>query len=254
MTAVLSAASAPAVVQDRTHLPLKWRPVDPGKLAGLPAPWPRLKSGFQPTLYNRVERFWTGAVEDGNEQWLIEPVTVLGESYAGTFNRTAYPHTHYAGFCTDKWLDALEELAREFPLISPILWETLAALGTRDNPLEEDTIPNVKGLPYAWGICDAAVHALGKTFPLHFHVQERLREYSGHVFQHLCGCSHILQDLQQFDGRFPLVPDTEAVKFHQEKAWLDHLLSELYLMFVAGFPFRMNPEDFNSTKVVALKD
>ena len=236
-----------------TTLPLKWHPVDVGKLAGLPAPWPRLQPNFHPHLYDRAQRFWTCVVEDGYQEWLIEPIVTLGESYLRKFDRNKYPHQHYGNFCTGEWLDALEQLAGENILISPILWETLAALGTRDNPLEEDAIPLVKGLPHAWGICDASVHALGKAYELFFHVQERLRQHSGHVLLHNCACNHIVHDVRMVSGSFPLMPDTENARDHQAKAWLDHFMSELYLMFVNGLPFRMNPEDFNSTKVISMR-
>ncbi len=198
----------------------------------------------------------TAAVQDGYQEWLTAPIVALGESFLKPFDSRAYPHKHYgAFFCTDTWLSGVDALALEFGAdFSPILWDTIASLGTRENPLEEDTILNVQGeLPYAWGICDAALHALGKTYGLFLHVQERLRRHSGHVLMHDCGCSHALQDILEVSGSFPLLKPEEPVYFKMKKAWLDHFMGELYLMFVDGFPFRMNPEDFNSTKVISLR-
>ncbi len=236
---------------------LGWAPVDPAHLADLPAPWHTLKEcGFSPTLYDRVQRFWTAVVEDGKESILRDAIVLLGESFLpqNAYRSDAHALSTDPSFPAEDWLHAVEGLAKEFPSISPILWNTIATIGQRPNPHEEASILDVQDyLPYTWGICDAALHALSKSFSLFFHTEERLREKTGHILLHGCGCSHIMNEIGTAGGAFPTLITAEQ-KATVSKEWLDHFLSELYLIHVSGFPFRMNPEDLKSVQIIGAKN
>lgn len=243
------------VAEPSREFPLAWKPVDSTKLRDLPAPWPTLRNSMSPLLYERVARFWTVAHEDGKEKFLVGPLVVLGESFLNARKPIQVPNVRTnESFNAQKWECACRQLHVTFPDIPPLLWETIASLGNRPNPTVETSIINVQDdLPFAWGICDAALHALGKSYGLFFHVQNELKDRTGHVLLHGCGCDHVVAAFRKSEGSFPKIPDDRAREFKVAKEWLDHFLSELYLIFVVGLPFRMNPEDFNSTKIVSLK-
>jgi hypothetical protein len=135
-----------------------------------------------------------------------------------------------------------------------ILWNTLAALGTRPDPHNETSILAIKEtLPYPWYICDAALHAMGKSFALHFHVQSNIWKATGAVLLHGCGCSHWVPGPEEFDEmeiRFTL-PKKLYAKCAQE--FLDHLLAEATSIVRLGYPFRLNPEHLRSTEVLGLR-
>lgn len=215
-----------------------------------------MAGSFDPLLYERAQLFWTAAKEDGVAEFLEGPLVELGESFLEPY-RPEPPLIAPVGkgFQPYRWEAALAQAASELPQVSSILWRTIAALGARPDPETETSILNVQEhLPYAWGICDAALHAMGKAYALNFHVQERLKEWTGHIFIHGCGCDHYLRGVLMQFCRFPLIPDDRPdLRAKAAKEWLDHFLSELRLIFVDGLPFRLNPEGAESQRVVAVR-
>lgn len=236
-------------------LPLNWKPVDASAL--IHPPFSHEANGaIRLFLMERIMRFWTACVEDKKQDFVLGPLVILAESFVEKeskhYSLSGISDEHFDGVA---WARACATLQREFPDIPPILWKTIASLGNRPNPTHETSIINVQDhLPYAWGICDAALHALGCSYGLFFHVQERLRRETGHILLHGCGCDHVVASLRETEtGAFPLIENLSAKKFKVSREWLDHFLSQIYLIFVGGFPFRMNPEDFDSTKIVAIR-
>lgn len=242
-------------VADLEAFPVKWRPVDETKLLLPPQPWPSLKGKLPEGYYERVSRFWTTVVEDGNERYIQGPLAVLGESFGRSFQFEGkqiglIEHETFSGVA---WIVACHHLSREFGnVIPPLLWEVIASLGTRRDPLVEVAIPTIQDeLPYPWGVCDAALHATGKAYGLLLHIEERLREKTGHILLHGCGCNHVVREVATLAGecRFPTLD-----QFRRRKAgleFLDHFLSELDLVFVRGYPFRMNPETLRSVRIIS---
>jgi hypothetical protein len=244
----------PAPVAHTPNFELGWEPVDASNLVTLPHPWPTLLAqGFDPFLYNRVERFWTAVVNDGKTEFLHDPIVLLGENFLQD-HMLETTSVETGDFSGSRWTAACRELRNEFLHIPPLLFETIATLGNRPDATHETSILNVQEhLPYPWGVCDAALHALGCSYGLFLHVEERLRSATGHILLHGCGCDHVVAGVEEVAGPFPLLRDTPAQKHKAAKEWLDHFLGQLYLIFVVGMPFRMNPEDLQSTKVVLLR-
>lgn len=238
-------------------LPLGWKPVNQERLEPLPMPWPLIKAegwgGVNTTLYGIVQRFWTVVVEDGKEEFLIEPLKILGENLQSA-GMSRHPANDASGFSPKKWLEGCLELQDDFPDVPSLLWEVVNSLGGRPEPEKEEAIMNVQEhLPYPWGMCDAALHAMGKSFGFNLHVEEKLRRHSGHILLHGCDCNHVVKNLMNVRSMsFPTIEDDPS-RFEATRAWLSHFLSELYQIYVVGLPFRLNPETVNSVQVLSFR-
>lgn len=153
-----------------------------------------------------------------------------------------------------RYLNAICELANEWGRLLPVLlWETLAALGTREDVHRERAILDIADeLPYPWYISDAAIHATGKTYPLLLAIETAINRHTGTVLLHDCGCNHLLPELPDE----PVIIRYQLPKRQRERiavAFLDHLLSEAYAIVRTGLPFRMNPAHMRSTEVLGLR-
>lgn len=202
-------------------------------------------------LYDRLHRFMSVMQEMGTLSQLEPALQILVDEQSRCFHATEYAGIENPHFSVSAWCGALEHLQHELRDVSPILWRSIASLSAREEPEVERTIIEVQSeLPYAWAISDAALHALGKSYALLLKTQSDLFDVTGMIFVHGCGCNHYIASLARLSGKveFTLTPDMQR---NVAKEWFDHFLSELYLIIVAGFPFRMNPPEHASVAVMS---
>ncbi|MEY2641024.1 MAG: hypothetical protein RL150_417 [Candidatus Parcubacteria bacterium] len=202
-------------------------------------------------LYNRLHRFMSVMQEMGALPQLEPALQILVDEQPRCFHAQEYTGIENPHFSISGWCGALEHLQHELRDVSPILWRSIASLSARQEPEVERTIIEVQDeLPYAWAISDAALHALGKSYALLLKTQSDLFEATGMIFVHGCGCNHYIASLNGMNGKveFTLTPDMQQ---NVAREWFDHFLSELYLIIVAGFPFRMNPPEHESLAVMS---
>lgn len=237
---------------------LQWTSVDPRQSVTLPDPWQYLEqSEFPPLIFERVRRFAINEERQGRGEQAWEFLKTLGRSYLpGAFQASRFEipkdNSLIRGIQT-RHLSAVSELAAQWGNIIPaIFWDTLASVGVRPDPTQEDSILNIQPwLLHPWYICDAALHAFGINYPFFFHVQSYLaRRNEGHVLFHSCGCDHQLAGMEKIVFDYEIPPEK---RLKAAKDFLDHFLGQMILITVEGYPFVMNPEAMESLQVMSLQ-
>lgn len=125
----------------------------------------------------------------------------------------------------------LQELARELPGVTPALWITLAHVAAVHGETEQ-SLMFAPDLPLPAEFADACLHAAALTTPLWWHINARVSNETGFVFNHFCGCGcHITRAQVQYS----LLGDMETVNnaFYAHLAGQYHLLRE-------GYPFNLS--------------
>ncbi len=215
-------------------------PVNPYQEVKLPEPWQSLSKRIDDDLWIRAKGFKLAAVRLGFGDVADEALSVVGRGFAEEFSPQRFapklndPHQDFK----KKFLGALQALSKEFGnRVSGAVWETLAALGTRENPHTETSILSVKDrLTLPWWMADAILHAMGKVFGWKLHVDSRLFAATGMVMEHNCDCNHAAR--MPLNGAVScfISPD----KFREATAaLLSHILSESLLIGGLKMPFEM---------------
>jgi len=220
-------------------LGLKLNPVQ-SQVVEMPPSWTLLaQSGFHTDLLERANRFKTWSVREGFAE-AEEVLELVGKGFAELFDANYF----YAEICdTDpdnqlkiQFVDTIKLLAHEFgDRISNVVWDTLAMMGTRDNPTEEVTIVSqADRLTLPWPLADAVLHSLGKVYGLKDHITSRIFDKTGYVLEHNCDCNHALKAPNGGEISVLLTPD----RFQEATAaLLSHLLSEVVLIYHLKLPF-----------------
>lgn len=184
---------------------LKVRVVNPKTSALIPPSWLKLGvRGFpHDDIGDRVAAFCRYGKERGMEEETWTVLEMLGQGFLKPFSikegfdgiNAHAPHLKLKM----RALKALEGLSEEFgDRVSSVVWRSLAALVTRDNPTEEVTIPSIADrLPYPYWMVDAVLHALGKVYGLKMHIDSRIWETTGMILEHNCDCNHALKPVSQ---------------------------------------------------------
>lgn len=229
-------------------------PVDLSQPVTLPDPWQELeRSGFHPDLMERAKAFMLKARRDKFAACAKEFLEIIGHGFrvpfaSGRF-RPAMGDPDYR-LKTDI-LEALDELSSEFGnRVSSLVWDTFAFLGTRPNPRQHATILSQADiLPHPYWAADTVLHGAAKVYSFMFHMQSRVCEKAGIVFNHNCDCGCDVREpgtgvVQCFmkPGEFP-----EATA-----ALLSHLLCESKLIMKDKLPFELglSPE---AAEVMAIE-
>lgn len=205
-------------------------------------------------LSNRLHAFLSIAKSDGCLRTLLPAISQTLTEHPRKFSKHEYmtslmiqgPSVRNPHFDTLAFIECIAKLQETFPDISPILWGGLVAICAREEPEVEKTIIEVQHeLPYAWCLIDAALHALGKSYALNFHVQSAIFQSTGLMLMHGCGCNHYIASVRDSGGsiNFTLPPDQHQIATQE---WFDHFWSELYLIIKTGLPFRMNSAEHES--------
>lgn len=238
-----------------------WKPVSLRRYGqnqqNLPSVWNRLKGeGINPLILDRVTRFACNEEDKGRLNQFEEFLTILGESFlpnAFDISRfKARDENIQTRRIQYKHFMAIDELSQEFAgLVPAVLWNTLAAMGARPNPTKDDSILNVQEhLPYPWYICDGALHGWSLANALFLHTQSVLCAQTGHILIHGCGCNHYMQAM---GSGFVNVPLDEQKRGWIAKEFLDHLIGQTVLIVAEGYPFCLNDEDAQSTRILSLR-
>jgi hypothetical protein len=233
------------------NIPIQWKPVQVNESLACHPLLQHAQRVLPGKLHKRLHAFMNVAEEDGILPQLYPAIDCALHEHTRPFVASEYtacinPHLNTMALC-----QTIESLQQTFPNVSPILWRGLAAICVREEPEVEKTIIEVQHeLPYAWCLIDAALHALGKSYALNFHVQSAIFERTGLMLMHGCGCNHYMASVRDAGGsiNFQLPPDQHTIATQE---WFDHFWSELYLIIVNGLPFRMNPPEHESTATLA---
>gem|GEM_PF-2524450 len=231
------------------------RPIDMNEAreaALLPKAWQELlKTGFfHEDITDRVRAhlFWTKRAYSGHPEESAKNgnasafVSALAKGFLSPFERKLFApkagDQHYA--LKNRFLDAIGELSDEFKpenRISSVLWNSLAHLGTRDEPEESRSIlKEADILPHHYGIVDTHLHALGKVYSLKDHVNSVIFRHTGCILNHNCDCDCSLVNLTPIDGKMEvLLPKTRHYEATQSLS--THLLAESELILNCRLPF-----------------
>jgi hypothetical protein len=136
------------------------------------------------------------------------------------------------------FLAAINELQVEFGnRISSVLWDSLAHLGTRDEPEQSRSIlKEADSLPHHYGIVDTHLHALGKVYSLSMHIQSVVFRHTGRILNHNCDCDCSLVNLISVNGNvnFSL---PKSSHFEATQSLFTHLCAESELILNKKLPF-----------------
>ena len=214
--------------------------VDPTWTVDMPDPWSALDGRLDPDLVVRARGFKLRSMRDGLGSLADEVLRIVGSGFVEPFSSIRFRRKVEASDPAIqfklKFLAALDGLAKEFAgRISAVVWNSLAVLGTRDNPHEEQRIRAVKDLPHPWWFVDSVLHALGKVYGLHFHVQSRICRDTGYVLDHNCDCEHSAKEVIAGQGMNVLIPQTQFKT--ASAALLTHLFAETLLIGGMHLPF-----------------
>lgn len=216
--------------------------VDPTWTVAMPDPWPALEKRIDPDLLLRARGFKLRSMRDGLGTLADEVLRIVGLGFVEPFSSFRFKRMIQDGdpavVFKLKFLGALEDLAKEFVgRVSAVVWNSLAVLGTRENPHIEQKIRTVKNLPHPWWFVDSVLHGLGKVYGLHFHVQSRICAATGHVLDHNCDCDHSAKQVIAGQSMNFLIPSGQFKT--ASAALMSHVLCETLLVGGMHLPFEL---------------
>jgi len=206
----------------------------------LPVSWCSLMTkGFHDDLLLRAKSFMAWSEREGFPE-AYQILDLIGKGFLEPFDANPFyaeiPEEDPNYRLKIEFVDAIKLLAREFgDRMSSVVWQTLAFMGTREDPLQEVTIVSqADRLTLPWPLADAVLHSLGKVYGLKDHISSRIGEKTNYVLEHNCDCNHALKPLNGGEMTIFLTPD----RFQEATAaLLSHLLSETVLIYFLKLPF-----------------
>lgn len=175
------------------------------KVCVLPGAWHQLgHTDFHPDLIAMAKGVYLFAEKKRVEgdshtaDLILGSLEVVGEGYARKPDLDQFDAVLGDGAddLRQKYLCAVKEFYSYYRNRLPAqLYETLAYVGTRQDPTIEKRLPDVADeIPCDWRIGDAAIHALTLGTGLLLHFESIVFKHTNHLFQHGCGCNHVLPE------------------------------------------------------------
>jgi hypothetical protein len=218
-----------------------WFDVVQDKVIAMPDCWRALeKHESMADLCERARKFLIFSQGNEFEDEAHETLQILGEGFTCLSRiEDSYQCIRENTVIARSAMAAMNSLLKDFQgRVSSVVWVALASLLGRQNPLKEESIIRLEAqLPYPFWLIDAIIHALGKVYLLSLHVQSRIFQYTGLIFDHNCDCNHALKPLKT--GKISSVFLPKGQIRTATAALFTHILCETFLIRKHGLPFAL---------------